>query len=151
MTVAEPGRAGSPARGGHHRRRRARRLAVEIMYQADITGEDPSAAVAAWRSAGREVPDHTVHLVEGVRASLGPIDALLGAHAEGWSVSRMSVVDRAILRIAVFELLDGVPAPIAINEAVEAAESLSTEASGRFVNGVLGAIGRELDAGGTPG
>jgi N utilization substance protein B len=58
----------------------------------------------------------------------------------------MSVVDRAIMRVAVFELMDGIPPPIAINEAVEAAAALSTEASGRFVNGVLGAVARELEA-----
>ena len=116
----------------------ARRLAVDILYQADITGEVPLEVARSWEAVGRSVPDHTVHLITGVSASLGRIDELLGEHSEGWVVSRMSVVDRAILRTAVFELLDGIPVAIAINEAVEAAESLSTEASGRFVNGVLG-------------
>jgi N utilization substance protein B len=149
------GTAGSaePSGGNRHRRskerrelQRARRMAVDILYQADITGEQPADVVASWRAAGRAVPTHTDHLVDGVTGSLERVDALLGEHSEGWVVSRMSVVDRAILRTAVFELLDGIPAAIAINEAVEAAESLSTEASGRFVNGVLGAIARALDA-----
>ena len=149
------GTAGSaePSGGSRHLRskerrelQRARRLAVDILYQADITGEPPADVVASWRAAGRGVPTHTDHLVDGVTSSLERVDALLGEHSEGWVVSRMSVVDRAILRTAVFELLDGIPAAIAINEAVEAAESLSTEASGRFVNGVLGAIARALDS-----
>ena len=144
--MGEPdARTGSSGRG-HGGRRRARRLAVEILYQTDITGEEPGDVVRSWRAAGRTVPDHTIHLIEGVHGSLETVDGLLGAHSEGWVVSRMSVVDRAILRTAVFELLDGVPVPVAINEAVEAAENLSTDASGRFVNGVLGAVARELEA-----
>ncbi len=138
-------RGGSGRPGGRRGRRRARRLAVEILYQADITGVGGAEVAGSWEDAGRVVPEHTIHLVEGVDMSLPRIDALLGAHSEGWAVSRMSVVDRAILRTAVFELLEGVPAPIAINEAVEAAEALSTEASGRFVNGVLGAVARDLE------
>ena len=144
MAGTEPG---SAPHGGHRRRSRTRRLAVDILYQADITGVAPHEVADAWLAAGREVPDHTRHLVDGVEADQGRIDELLGEHSEGWVVSRMSVVDRAILRTAVFELLDGVPAPIAINEAIEAAERLSTEASGRFVNGVLGAIARALTEG----
>jgi N utilization substance protein B len=152
-SVSEPGST-EPSGGGRRRRsrdrralQRARRMAVDILYQADITGEPAADVVASWRAAGRAVPSHTDHLVDGVTGSLERIDELLGQHSEGWVVSRMSVVDRAILRTAVFELLDGIPAAIAINEAVEAAESLSTEASGRFVNGVLGAIARALGAG----
>jgi transcription antitermination protein NusB len=143
--VSDPAPA-RPSPSGHRGRRRARRLAVEILYQADITGSDGPAVARSWESAGRSVPPHTVHLVEGVRSESERIDALLTEHSEGWAVSRMSVVDRAILRVAVFELMDDVPAPIAINEAVEAAAVLSTEASGRFVNGVLGAVAKDLEA-----
>jgi N utilization substance protein B len=120
---------------------------VDILYQADITGVTPGEVAEAWRTAGRDVPEHTEHLVDGVQGAQERIDELLGEHSEGWVVSRMSVVDRAILRTAVFEMMDGVPAAIAINEAIEEAESLSTEASGRFVNGVLGAIARDLAEG----
>jgi N utilization substance protein B len=135
-----------PSASGHRGRRRARRLAVDILYQADITDAGGPDVIRSWEAAGRSVPDYTVHLVEGVRSGSDRIDALLAAHSEGWAVSRMSVVDRAILRVAVFELTDDVPPPIAINEAVEAAAVLSTESSGRFVNGVLGAVARDLEA-----
>jgi transcription antitermination protein NusB len=158
-TMGPVGAAGSaePSGGSRHLRsrerrelQRARRTAVDVLFLADITAEQPADVVASWRAAGRAVPTHPDHLVDGVTGSLDRIDELLGEHSEGWVVSRMSVVDRAILRTAVFELLDGIPAAIAINEAVEAAESLSTEASGRFVNGVLGAIARALDPGEPP-
>jgi N utilization substance protein B len=141
------GASGRRAGGsGHRGRRRARRLAVEILYQADITGESPGDVAMAWRESGRDVPERSLALVRGVDEAIARIDELLGTHSEGWVVSRMSVVDRAILRTAVYELIEGIPAAIAINEAVEAAESLSTEASGRFVNGVLGAVARDLEA-----
>ena len=76
----------------------------------------------------------------------GPeIDLLLEEHAEGWTVSRMTALDRTIMRVAVEELLRGdVPPSVAISEAVEAASELSAEESRSFVNGVLGRIAREL-------
>ena len=85
-------------------------------------------------------------LVDGVQAHQAEIDGLLVTHADRWAIDRMPVVDRTILRLAVFELLWGgdVPVPVAINEAVELAKELSTEDSGRFVNGLLGRIAEEL-------
>jgi transcription antitermination protein NusB len=137
----------SQARGGtgHRRRRGARRVAVEVLYQADVTGVAPADALRGWHEAGREVPDYAKEVVTGVEREMPVIDALLAAHSEEWTVSRMATVDRTILRVAVYELRSGIPAPVAINEAVEAAKELSTEASGRFVNGVLGRIAREGD------
>jgi N utilization substance protein B len=131
-------------RRGHRHRRTARRLALDLLYQADIRGTMPAAALGEWRAAGRDVPAYTEELIEGVQADLPRIDALLGEHAEGWTVPRMATVDRAILRLACFELLAGVPSAVAIDEAVDAAQTLSTEASGRFVNGVLGAVARAV-------
>jgi N utilization substance protein B len=128
---------------GHRRRRAARRAALDILYQADVTGAPPSEVVRGWQEAGKEVPDYTRELVAGVERELPDIDAALGAHSEGWTVARMAVVDRTILRVAVYEMRSGVAAPIAVSEAVDAANQLSTEASGRFVNGVLGRIARE--------
>jgi N utilization substance protein B len=125
-------------------------MALDVLYQADIRGTTPGLALREWQAAGREVPAYTRELVDGVQADLARIDELLGAHAEGWTVARMATVDRAILRVACFELLQGVPSAVAIDEAVEAAQTLSTEASGRFVNGVLGAIARALWPEGDP-
>jgi N utilization substance protein B len=137
---SEPGR---PRKGGHRRRRTARRMAVEVLYQADLTERRASEVAAEWRRSGRALPSYTEVLVAGVEGRRGEIDALLGSHAVGWPVHRMPVVDRNILRVGCFELLAGMPAAVAINEAVELAKALSTEDSGRFVNGVLGRIARE--------
>jgi N utilization substance protein B len=128
-------------------RRDARRRALSMLYQADLSGRPPSEVVEAWFAEGgdEEVPDFTRELVEGVGGHLPRIDALIARHAVGWALDRMPMVDRAVLRLAVFELLyhPDTPVAVAIDEAVAAAKELSTEDSGRFVNGVLGAIARQ--------
>lgn len=84
------------------------------------------------------VNDYTVTLVRGVVEHRDEIDRVIAEHAEGWTLPRMPAVDRAVLRLGVYELLFGdVPAAVAINEAVELAKTLSTDDSPRFVNGVL--------------
>jgi N utilization substance protein B len=127
-------------------RRDARRIATDVLYQADVTGADPLAVLSDWVEV-RSVPAFARELVEGVAAHLPAIDLLLEEHAEGWSVHRMAALDRTILRVALFELLHrpDVPRAVAISQAVEAANELSTEDSGRFVNGVLAKIARELE------
>ena len=128
---------------GHRRRRAARRKAIDILYQADVTERSARTVMHDWQTAGRTVPTYTESLVSGVERDLPDIDALLAAHSEGWTVHRMAVVDRTILRVACYELRSDVPVAVAINEAVEAAKRLSTEDSGRFINGVLGRIARD--------
>jgi N utilization substance protein B len=129
-------------------RREARRLAIDILYQADITERSPDDVLAGWREADRPVPPFTAELVEGVVQHGPEIDLLLEEHADGWTVSRMTALDRTILRVAVEELLhrDDIPPSVAISEAVEAASELSAEESRSFVNGVLGRISREVAA-----
>lgn len=126
-------------------RREARRIAIDIVYQADITGEAAPAVAAGWRAAEREIPEFSQELLEGVAGRQPEIDLLLETHSEGWRVARMAALDRSILRVAVYELLwrEDVPSAVAISEAVEAANELSTDDSGRFVNGVLGKIARD--------
>ena len=135
-----PGRA-----RGHRRRRSARRLAIDILYQADVREQSPEQVLDDWRRAGRKIPDYTGEIVSGVERDLSAIDRELGANSEEWTVQRMAMVDRTILRVACYELRAGIPAAVAINEAVEAANELSTEDSGRFINGVLGRIGRSME------
>ena len=126
-------------------RREARRLALDVLYQADVTGIDGRSVIAGWESAGRAVPPYTREIVDGVASRLPELDRAIGTHAEGWSVERMASVDRTILRLATFELTAGrVPVGAAIDEAVRAAKELSTQDSGRFVNGILGRIAEAL-------
>lgn len=127
------------------RRRDARRRAALILYEADVTQREPLEILARRTELDERIPAFTAELVRGVVDRLQEIDATLERNADEWSVARMAAVDRAIMRVACHELLhrDDVPDAVAIDEAVEAAKTLSTEDSGRFVNGVLGRIARE--------
>jgi N utilization substance protein B len=130
-------------------RSKARKRALDVLYEADLRGLEPVTALAERVAlADPPVADYTVELVEGVAAHAQRIDEILTEVAEGWTVARMPDVDRALLRLAVFELLwrPDVPDAVVIDEAVELAKSLSTEESPRFVNGVLGRVVRERPA-----
>jgi transcription antitermination protein NusB len=126
-------------------RRAARRIALDVLFQADVTGRAPTEVVDDWRAAGRDVPPFARELIAGVDEHLPSIDLVLERGAEEWTVGRMAALDRTILRVAVEELLhrDDVPPSVAISEAVEAAAELSSEESKRFVNGILGRIARD--------
>jgi transcription antitermination protein NusB len=124
-------------------RTKARKRAVDVLYEADIRSGDRLTLLRE-RLADETppVPEHTVRLVEGVAEHASRIDELIDTHASNWSIDRLPDVDRAILRMAVFELLwvDDVPDAVVIDEAVELAKALSTDDSPAYVNGVLGAI-----------
>jgi len=124
-------------------------VAFRVAYQADVTGD---AFEAAWRRRQDEErlsPDQS-SLVEDVVAALGAraseIDGRIQAAAEHWRIERLSHTDRAVLRAAVAELVarPGTPARVVLDEAVDIARRYGTEESGRFVNGVLDRIAREL-------
>jgi len=124
-------------------RSKARKRAVDVLYEADVRGDDRLSVLRdRIETANPPVPEHTVRLVEGVAEHAARIDALIDAHASNWSIDRLPDVDRAILRMATFELLwaDDVPDVVVIDEAVELAKALSTDDSPAYVNGVLGAI-----------
>jgi transcription antitermination protein NusB len=124
-------------------RSKARKRAVDVLYEADVRGGDRLAVLRdRIETANPAVPEHTVRLVKGVAEHGARIDELIDRHASGWSIDRLPDVDRAILRMAVFELLwaDDVPDAVVIDEAVELAKALSTDDSPAYVNGVLGAI-----------
>src|SRR2546426_9053185 len=111
-----PRPAAGPERGafGHRRRRKARRTAIEILYEADVLGRPPTSVVGEWRTAGRTVPEYAEELVSGVEREGGAIDAVLAEHSEGWPVHRMAVVDRNILRVACYEMKAGIPVGVAV-------------------------------------
>ncbi len=121
-------------------RTRARKRALDALYEADLRGTDP-VATAAERSTQAQAPynEYAFALVEGVTMHRERIDEVLATYAEGWSLDRMPAVDRAVLRLATFELLwvDDVPDGVVISEAVALARDLSTDASAGFVNGLL--------------
>ncbi len=127
-------------------RRKARKRALDVLYEADQRDQPPVETLAAYlQRIEKPHPEHlayAVGLVEGVAEHLDRIDELIASYAEGWTLDRMPVVDRNIARIAVYELLyvGEIDDPVAISEAVELAKQMSTDDSPRFLNGVLGRI-----------
>jgi N utilization substance protein B len=127
-------------------RRRSRKRALDVLYQADLRGLDPAEVLPTYVAQLEEPrPEHlryAVRLVEGVAAHRERIDELIASYAEGWTLQRMPPVDRNLARIAVYELLweEDIDDPVAITEAVELARQMSTEDSPRFLNGLLAQI-----------
>jgi transcription antitermination protein NusB len=124
-------------------RSKARKRALDVLYEADMRGADPLATLAA-RIAQSDPPvsEYAAGLVEGVQEHRERIDALLAEYSEGWTLDRMPPVDRNVLRIGLLELLyrDDVPDAVAVDEAVALVKQLSTDDSAGFVNGVLGRL-----------
>lgn len=136
-----------------------RRRALALLYEADLRDGDPVALLTRGHqdtTAADRVPDDgsaqpvvapgpfAVALVEGVAGRRTELDALITRYARGWSLERMPVVDRNLLRLGLWELTSSdVPVAVVIDEAVELANELSTPDSGRFVNGVLAAVARD--------
>lgn len=125
-------------------RREARREALHILYQADVSGQDPLTVLAERDEMEAPVDAFTAALARGVATHVAEIDALVGEHAQGWTVGRLGGLERCILRLACYELryADDVSDAVAIDEAVEAARALTTPEAARFINGVLGGIAR---------
>jgi N utilization substance protein B len=124
-------------------RSKARRRALDVLFEADQRSV-PALDVLAARAAAAEPPvhEHTARLVEGVVQNRERIDGLIETYSEEWPLDRMPAVDRALLRVSVYELLyvDDVPDHVVIDEAVELAKQLSTDDSPAFVNGLLARI-----------
>lgn len=131
-------------------RSKARKRALDVLYAAEARGVDPLTVLEERmqepagpdRHSWTPIGDYAEGVVRGVAEHRPRIDGLLAEHSRGWTVERMPAVDRAILRIAVYELLYStqVPPAVVVNEAVDAAKMLSTDDSPRFVNGVLGQL-----------
>jgi N utilization substance protein B len=124
-------------------RRESRERALGLCYEGEVRELAPEAVLANLPVAP---DDYAVRLLEGVHAHRDAIDAHLAAFSEHWTVERMPVVDRCILRIAAYELgyEPEVPTAVAISEAVELAKQYSTKDSGRFVNGLLARVATEV-------
>jgi len=126
-------------------RRKARKRALDVLFEADLRGTDVAELLTERTAeAAPPVAPYAQQLVEGVVAHQDEIDGLISEHARDWTLPRLPGVDRALLRIAIYEVLycPDVPNAVAIDEAVELAKSLSTDESPNFLNGVLGAVVR---------
>jgi N utilization substance protein B len=129
-------------------RSKSRKRALDILYAAELRGQDPVAELdaAIAEDAGPTNP-YTAELVRGVATHRERIDELLTTYAQAWTLDRMPAIDRNALRIGVLELLyvDDVPAAVAVSEAVSLVRNLSTDESPAFVNGVLGSMLRDRE------
>ena len=159
---APPERPATPRRSDTVDPRRSRERALKILFQADLRDVDPQQVLdpldedasaramlddADGRTDAPAIDGFTRTLVLGVAADRVAIDDMIGRFARRWAISRMPVVDRTVLRLAVYELLhEPTPPAVVIDEAVELAKALSTGDSGRYVNGVLESIRRNLAA-----
>ncbi|MEU9195944.1 transcription antitermination factor NusB [Streptomyces hundungensis] len=126
-------------------RNKARKRAFQILFEADQRGESVQTVLADWvrhsRSDDRQPPvtEYTMQLVEGYAGHVDRIDDLISTYAVGWTLDRMPVVDRNILRLGAYELVweDETPDAVVIDEAVQLAKEFSTDDSPAFVNGLL--------------
>lgn len=128
-------------------RSKARKRAVDVLFESGQRGLDPVTLLAdrlVESGTQTALPQYSADIVEGVTAQLGRIDEAIETYAQGWTLDRMPAVDLAVLRVGVWEILcnDEVDDPVAIDEAVELARTLSTDDSPAFVNGLLGRIAR---------
>lgn len=126
-------------------RRKARELALQMLFENDITGTAPREMFdrsVDLRKAPPGVRDFTERLVSGTLAHRDDLDALISKQADHWRLSRMPIVDRNILRLALFELLHepSTPCPVVIDEALEIAKRFSTPRSSQFINGILDGV-----------
>jgi len=129
-------------------RTKARKRALDILYSADVRQSPIATILAAEAERAASEPARAAswlyarEIVDGVQDHLVEIDELIETYAQGWTVSRMPAVDRAIVRIGIWELLynDEVPTGVAISEAVDAAATLSTDDSSGFISGLLSKI-----------
>ncbi|MEJ6554294.1 transcription antitermination factor NusB [Microbacterium esteraromaticum] len=133
-------------------RTKARKRALDILFSADVRGEELSVALAAAAKRAASEPAREASwlyardIVDGIIDNRDEIDEHITTHSNDWKLDRMPAVDRALLRIGTWEIVynDEVPTAVAIDEAVELAKELSTEDSGAFVHGVLARIARSI-------
>lgn len=132
------------------KRRKAREAVLQILYQKDIT-DDKSTQVPDefWMEnpCPQDITEFASLLVKGTMENLQKIDSLIENSSENWILSRMGVIDRNILRMAVCEMISGlgIPVKVILNEAIEVAKKFGTEDSSKFINGVLDQVRKTLE------
>ena len=128
-------------------RRKAREVALQALYQYELLQQGDRFSFEQFCShfqVNKKAIPYAMKLLSGVQEKSEEINELISRYAENWRLERMSVIDRNILRLAVFELhyQDDVPTSVAINEAVEIAKRYSTDDSGSFINGILDGLAK---------
>ena len=129
----------------------ARECALKILYRVEISKESVDSSLQDFwsksaESVNKEAHDFADSLVKGTCENLIAIDEVISKYADNWSISRMAVIDRNILRFAAYELLFApeIPPKVTINEAIDIAKRYGDSESGKFVNGVLDKINKDI-------
>jgi N utilization substance protein B len=131
------------------KRRKSRELALQVLYQLDVTKQDPSKVLDQFQqhfSPNEEKDEFLEGLVLGVLNHSQEIDRLIEQFSENWRLERMSIIDRNILRMATFELIfcEDIPPKVTLNEAIDLGKEYGSEDSGSFINGILDRIDKEV-------
>ena len=129
------------------KRRRAREFALQILFEADLSGSEPDFQ-SRLEGEDKDVVAFTRDIVAGTLRHLSEIDSIVKEAAEHWVIERMAAVDRNILRAAAYELLyrKDIPVAVVINEAIEVAKKYSSAESAPFINGILDKIAKKQDS-----
>ena len=131
------------------KRRKARESTLQILFQLEFDDANPEKIISSFwgnKKDAKEIEEHSRWLVNGIMSHRESIDRLIQSVSANWRISRMAIVDRNVLRIAVFELLheEALAPAIVINEAIEIAKKYSSEEGATFVNGILDAVRKEI-------
>ncbi|MBI2974335.1 MAG: transcription antitermination factor NusB [Deltaproteobacteria bacterium] len=132
-------------------RRKGREFALQILYAYDSSKLELNEVLKSFWIANtefsEEIKTFTEEIVRGTCSRMEEIDSIIGTHSTNWKVSRMGIVDRNILRFAVYELLwrPDIPVRVTLNEAIEVAKQYGTEDSGSFINGVLDKVAKTVN------
>jgi N utilization substance protein B len=133
------------------KRTKAREIALQILYQMDIVKSGASETTDKYWQGTDDKPEAEIlefsnRLVRGVSENMGRIDEIISTYAKNWEIKRMAVVDRNIIRMAAYELifLEDIPPKVSLNEAIDIAKKYGDEDSGKFVNGILDRINKEV-------
>ena len=140
----------SKAYSQHEERTLARKQALQLMYQGEILEKTPRELI----DNGQLVPEtqglgeYALMLLDGAKESLEAIDGLIESASDNWTLDRLTVVDRSLLRLTTYEMryVDDVPVSVSINEAVNLAKEFGGDDSPRFINGILGRIATQLES-----
>ena len=126
-------------------RRKARELALQMLYQYDLSANPPQQIVETFEELQKSKPntrEFAVKIFQGTVDNLAKIDEMIVAQADNWRISRMAVVDRNIIRMSIYELLEEPETPklVIIDEAIEIGKKFGTQKSSQFINGILDGI-----------
>jgi len=134
------------------KRTKAREIVLQFLYQQDLRKDDWLSNISDFEALNEsedDVANFAVSLMKGTLENIATLDDLISKSAQNWQLKRMSMVDRNVMRMAAYELIyePDIPAKVSINEAINLAKKYSDEESGKFVNGILDKIKRDIDIG----